>query len=257
MINIEPNYEYKKLNTRDISVDGLYQRDLSPAKVKKIVREFNPYLVNAVKVSFRDGKYYVFDGQHTIAGIKAKHKGADCQIDCKVFYGLTRLDEMELFILQNGASSSVATREKFRALYNNGDTEITSLVKLTEKAGFEVGFDKGQARNKIIALSSLYRAFNTLSPPAFVDTLSIIKDAWEGSIESLSGEIISGMAAFYVAYNGRFKRKMLVEKLKRKSPVEIIRDGKVSNSSGSKRFARVILGIYNANTSTNRLEDRL
>lgn len=136
MINIDPNYEYKKLNTRDISVDGLYQRDLSAAKVKKIVREFNPYLVNAVKVSFRDGKYYVFDGQHTIAGIKAKHKGADCQIDCKVFYGLTRLDEMELFILQNGASSTVATREKFRALYNNGDPEITSLVKLTEKAGF-------------------------------------------------------------------------------------------------------------------------
>lgn len=168
MIGIEPNYEYKKLNTRDISVDGLYQRDLSAPKVKKIVREFNPYLVNAIKVSFRDGKYYVFDGQHTIAAVKAKHKGADCQVDCKVFYGLTRLDEMELFILQNGASSAVATREKFRALYNNGDPEIASLVKLTEKAGLEVGFDKSQARKHTIsayyrrkvALPSVQRAHN-------------------------------------------------------------------------------------------------
>lgn len=257
MIKLEPNYEYKTLNTRDIAVDGLYQRTLNDSRVKKIVRDFNPYLVNAVKVSFRDGKYYVFDGQHTMAALKLKHKGADCKIECKVFYGLTRLDEMELFIQQNGASSNVVTREKFRALYNNGDPEITTLVQLVGKAGLDLDFEKHGAKNRIVAVSSLYRAFNLLSPPAFVDMLSIIKEVWDGSPDSLSGDIIGGMAAFYAAYGGKFKRKMLVEKLKRKSPVEIVRDGKVSNASGAKRFARVILGIYNTNTSTNRLEDRL
>ena len=257
MIKTEPSFEYKKLNTREISVDKLYQRDLKESKVRKIVKEFNPYLVNAAKVSFRDGKYYVFDGQHTIAALKAKRKGSDCQVDCKVFYGLTRLDEMELFIQQNGASSAVATNEKFRALYNNGDQEITSMVFLAEKAGFEIGFEKSQASNRIIALASLYKAFTILSAASFVDVLSIIKEAWGGSVDSTSGDIISGMSLFYSTYNGQFKRKMLVEKLKRKSPIEIVRDGKVSNSSGAKRFARIILGIYNTNTSTNRLEDKL
>lgn len=258
MIKINPNYEYKKLNTRDISVDMLYQRDLSAAKVKKIVREWNPYLVNAVKVSFRDGKYFVFDGQHTIAAVKAKHKGADCQVDCKVFYGLTRLDEMELFILQNGAATSVRTCEKFRALYNNGDPEIVSLVRLTEKAGLEVGFDGGHlAKNRIVVLSALYRSFKTLSAPAFVDMLSIIKEAWGGSSDSLSNSIIGGMTLFYQAYSGQFKRRLLIDRLKGKSPVEIVRDGKVSNAGGTKRFARVILGIYNNRATTNRLEDKL
>lgn len=87
MTHSTPEYEYKQVNTRDIFVDPLYQRDLNNGKVGKIVREWNPYLVNAVKVSYREGKLWVFDGQHTIAAIKSKHNGRDCMVDCKVFYG--------------------------------------------------------------------------------------------------------------------------------------------------------------------------
>lgn len=253
----KPEYEYKKINTRDIFVDNLYQRDLSLTKVRKIVREFNPYLVNAVKVSFRDGKFWVFDGQHTIAALKSKYKGMDCQVDCKVFYGLTRLDEMELFIAQNGAATSVGMREKFRAMNNNGDPKIREMVKLCTKAGLVADFEKGQADNRIIATKSLYAAYESLDADDFVDMLKIIKEAWNGSPQSLVGDIIGGMSIFYSTYKGDFKRKMLVDKLKKKSPIEIVRDGKVSHASGPKRFARVILGIYNSNTSTNRLEDRL
>ena len=100
MINSTPEYEYKQANTKDIFVDPLYQRDLDNSKVSKIVRDWNPYLVNAVKVSWRDGKLWVFDGQHTIAACKAKRGGRDCMVDCKVFYGLTRLDEMSCLSLR-------------------------------------------------------------------------------------------------------------------------------------------------------------
>ena len=67
-------YEYKKVNTKHIVVDGDYQRALNPQRVKRMVAEYNPNLVNAVKVSFRDGKYYCFDGQHTMkAQIERNH----------------------------------------------------------------------------------------------------------------------------------------------------------------------------------------
>lgn len=252
-----PEYEYKKINTRDINVDNLYQRDLCQTKVRKIVREFNPYLVNAVKVSFRDGKFWVFDGQHTIAALKARYKGMDCQVECKVFYGLTRLDEMDLFIAQNGAASVVGIREKFRAMNNNGDPKIREMVKLCTQAGLVVDFESGQAENRILALKALYSAYESLPADDFADMLKIIKEAWCGSPQSLTGEIIGGMAIFYRTYGEEFKRKMLVEKLRKKSPVEIVRDGRVSRSSGANRFARVILGIYNSNTSASRLEDKL
>ena len=229
MINSTPEYEYKQANTKDIFVDPLYQRDLDNSKVSKIVRDWNPYLVNAVKVSWRDGKLWVFDGQHTIAACKAKRGGRDCMVDCKVFYGLTRLDEMELFIAQNGAATPVKTREKYRALFNNGDPDITAMVRECEMMGFLVEFR---------------------------DMMLIIKEAWGGMPESLTSEIISGMTKFYMAYHGDFNRKRLVKRLSHNNPIAIVRDGKVTASSGANRYARIILGLYNQNTSSGRLDER-
>lgn len=251
-----PEYEYKQVNTRDIFVDSLYQRELNNTKVNKIVREWNPYLVNAIKVSYRDGKLWVFDGQHTIAAIKAKRGGRDCMVDCKVFYGLTRLDEMELFIAQNGAASAVKTREKFRALYNNGDPDIIDMVRSCEMVGIRVDFTAGKANNKIIAVASLFKTYKLLNYDEFTDMLMIIKEAWQGAAESFSAEILSGMTKFYIAYRGDFNRKRLVSRLAKQSPVAIIRDGKVTASGGTSRYARVILGIYNQNASSGRLEER-
>lgn len=256
MTHSTPEYEYKQVNTRDIFVDPLYQRDLNNGKVGKIVREWNPYLVNAVKVSYREGKLWVFDGQHTIAAIKSKHNGRDCMVDCKVFYGLTRLDEMELFIAQNGASTAVQTIEKFRALFNNGDKEIVHMVRTCERIGFIVDFKRGQANGRIVAVSALYKAYKTLDEKDFIDMLSIIKDAWNGVPESVSAEILGGMTRFYSAYKGSFNRSRLVRELSKNSPLAIIRDGRVTASGGNLRYARVILGIYNKNTSKGRLEER-
>lgn len=257
MINFTPDYEYKQVNTRDLFVDNLYQRELNGTKVNHIVKTFNPYLINAIKVSYRDGKYWIFDGQHTKAAIVAKNEGKDKLVDCKVFYGLTRLDEMELFIAQNGASSAVQTREKFRAMYNLGDPEIKQMVRLSEYAELIVDFKASQADNRILAVSQLYKTFKLLNEEEFVDMLRIIKEAWQGSKDSLTAEIIGGMTKFYIAYRGEFSRKRLISRLAKVSPIAITRDGKVTATSGNKRYAKIILGIYNQNTSTNRLEEKL
>lgn len=257
MNNNTPEYEYKQVNTRDIFIDPIYQRELKQSKVSKIVRAFNPYLVNAIKVSYRDGKMFVFDGQHTVAALKARRGGRDCMVDCKVFYGLTRLDEMELFIQQNGESSAVATREKFKALYNMGDPDICGMVRACEMSGLVCDFVAAKAPNRILAVNTIFKAYKQLNEEEFKDMLMIIKEAWRGIPDSLTAEIIGGMTRFYLAYRGDFNRKRLVSCLSKSSPIAIVRDGKVSATSGPVRFARVILGIYNRKTQNGRLEDRL
>lgn len=95
-------YEFKQLNSRDIELDPTYQRDTQAREVNDILRNFDNRVVNVVKVSYRDGHYYCFDGGHTIAALKAKNGNRDLMVDCKVFYGLTQLDEKELFKKQTG-----------------------------------------------------------------------------------------------------------------------------------------------------------
>ena len=46
--------------------DGGYQRPLNTEKIKKNKKEFNIDRVAAILVNYRDGEFYVIDGQHTL-----------------------------------------------------------------------------------------------------------------------------------------------------------------------------------------------
>lgn len=252
----EQNFQHMKINTKNIFSDPLYQRGIDTARVRRIVKDFDENLVNACKVSFRDGRYWVFDGQHTIAALKARNGGKDLMVDCKVFFGLTRLDEKELFVKQNGYSRSVDTLQKLRANYNFGDPDATELVRLIELAGFRVSFDKSTGPWKIVAVNAAEKAHELLGSVGFVDMLTIIGEAWSGHKDSTRAEIIGGMSLFYDTYQGVFDRKSFVSRLSAVSPIEIIREGKTSRTGGKTPFARVLLGVYN-NRRKNKLEDKL
>ena len=66
------NYEFKQLNTKQIEFDKDYQRETDSREVAKILKEFDPRVVNVIKVSYRDGRYFCVDGGHTISALKTK-----------------------------------------------------------------------------------------------------------------------------------------------------------------------------------------
>ena len=257
------SFEYKKVNTKDLKIDELYQRDIDMKRIVRMAKNYDPCLVNAPKVSFRDGKYYVFDGQHTVVLEKTvRGKGKDVTLFCKVFSGLTRLDEMELFIEQNGDDSRVATAAKLKARYNFGDPDVTGMVNDAQLAGVLVDFTKHPAYNKCVAHSTVMKTFLRFVKEdkryLYREMLSTIRRAWDGSPESFSAEILRGMTAFFLTYHGQFKTESLVKSLRKVPPVAIIREGKSAVvTSGDASYARAILNVYNRNRSTNRLEDKL
>lgn len=252
----QADYEYKKINTKFLCVDPLIQRDVKPQWVNRIVRNYDPRLVNPIKVSYRDGKYYIFDGHHTAEAIKKKNKGQDCLVECKVFYGLTWLDECDLFLRQTGDSHAVDIKDKLRTRLNSGDPDVVNMVKLTENAGFTVDFKGSKGDNKIVALSTLVRIYKSLTPEEYSEYLSLIKKTWGGASDSLSQEILQGVFVFFKTYHGQFKPQNFINRLKKVAPYSIIRDGRASSSPGNTKFARQILGRYNYN-ARDRLPDLL
>lgn len=85
-----------KYNYRAVSIPAsqliipreTYQRDYFSPRTKEIAAAFDERLANEPKVSYRDGKYYVFDGQHTIgarvlvSGDKIFPSSARCITEC-------------------------------------------------------------------------------------------------------------------------------------------------------------------------------
>ena len=71
-----------------------YQRGLNPERVKRISHSFDERIANEPKVSHRDGRYVVFDGQHVIAARVDKNSGEELPIRCKIYSDLTEQEEV-------------------------------------------------------------------------------------------------------------------------------------------------------------------
>lgn len=237
-------FEHKFLRPSQIAADPLYQRPLDQRRVEKIAKEFSGDLFNEPKVSYRDGKYWVFNGQHSIAAWRKYHNGADKPVYCKVFKGMTWLEECDAFMKQNGLSKDPTTNEKLHAAFNSKDPDVVDMVDKSALCGFVVDFSMSKTPTRIVATSALFRAYKAIGAEAFLDMLLAIKEAWYGDIDAVSQQIITGMSAFYKTYGGNFKRENLVSALKKTTPARIIAQGK-QNTNRTNTYTREIVKQYN------------
>lgn len=97
-----------------------YQRELILDEVLSISKNFNECIANEPKVSFRDGRYFIFDGQHTVAARVHRNGGNPLPILCKVYFGLTEKEEARLFAAQTGFSTDLGAGAKIRAMAGAG-----------------------------------------------------------------------------------------------------------------------------------------
>lgn len=236
----------QRINTKKMLIDPAYQRELNPTRVKKIASKFNPCLVNEVKVSNRDGKYYIFDGQHTAAVLKMRN-GGDVDIDCKVFYGLSQKDEAELFAQQSGEMARrVESNAKMKALYTAGDVDIVELKNLVEKAGFIFDFAGYKTNKRICCCAQIYRIFRMTTCQEFRTILQIIMDSWNGEKDSLRREIIGGVAILYLVHKPNLDIDRMVQVFQKEYPNSILRAGKeFTTSQADIKYARALLRLYN------------
>lgn len=237
-------FEFKAIRPSQMKVDRLYQRELDQKRVEKIAREWDGDLMNEPKISYRDGQYWVFNGQHTTAAWRAINHGEDKPINCKVFKGMTWLEECDAFVKQNGISKDPTTNDKLKAANNSKDPEVVDMVQKAKLCGFVVDFSMSKTPTRIVATSALFRAYKSIGSEAFLDMLTAIKEAWYGDIDAICAQIITGLATFYKTYGGNFTREKLVEALKDTTPARIIARGK-ADSKRSNTYTREIVKQYN------------
>lgn len=259
-MNEQKNSEVRTINTANMRVDLTYQQVLQVKRVERIVNNFDRKIVNRPKVSFRDGVFWIFNGQHTVAALKIIDGGGkDIDIECEVFYGLTQAEEARLFVLQEGEHQPVKIGAKTRALYNTGDAEAVDFVHAIEEVGLSVDFDSSNStkHNTVNCISTLLTAKKHLPRDQFVSMLSLIRDTWGGSPSSLRKEIVGAMAKFYGVYHDDISRKVFISALGKVDPLRIIREGTLIGTHSATTYARIIAGIYNKGRSANRLPDKL
>lgn len=266
------DFEFKLIDTSKIKA-GDYQRIPEMNRVKEIAAKFDWNLVNVVKVSYRDGAYWDFDGDHTVLACKEHNGGKDLCVWCKVYHGMTYEDEAYYFAMQNGAakvptlnqtlSATAKTGERFIELgnkykrYNGLDRE--KYEHIIENAGFKVNYgDGGSLPDTPRCHQTLLNAFRK-NENAFKETLNTICVCFGGSPAGFEHNIVNGIFLFLDEYmeDKKFSRKRLQGVLSNVEPRKFIKAVKQSMNEGKYKYARHILLAYNRGlVKQKKLADR-
>lgn len=250
-------YQMLDINTKDIFVDDLGQRDVNRrrAQFNKIMRTFDENLVQPVSVALIDGRYYCFDGQMTMKVLKSRNADRDLCVKCRVYTGMTKLDAANMFINQRGTTSRVKLTDQIRVMGNYGDQAAIDFQRLTENNGLEISWTGNKAKNAVVAVSTLWNEFNLFKDNELYSSyIRVIKQAWDGDPSGSQSAILKGLGLFMRTYKGQAKEDMLIAKLSKKHPNEIIRDAQADRTSGARKYAVQVLLAYNFGT---REKDRL
>lgn len=133
--------EFRLIDKNRIEVDPSYQRELRSSTVGEVSRNFSWAAFGALHVARRrteDGeRFFVFDGQHRLAGIMRRDDVGD--VPCMV-YDVTLLDEeADAFLRTNTNRRPVTALDKHKAKTVKKDPAAMVLEELVRESGLRLG----------------------------------------------------------------------------------------------------------------------
>ena len=221
-------------------------------RIHKLSRNFHnnvtKYVANEPKVSFRNGRYYVVDGQHTIEGRILRNGGKDLPILCKVYTGLTMEQEALFFAEQNGHSAPLTAGIKLRAKVVGGDAPSKAFLAATNRVGLAFNYDSLQLSDyRISCVGTALKLYNQMGEKIYCEALRLIVAAWDGKPDSFRASVLRGVMHFVELYHGEFSEERLIRALGSVHPMEIYRVGRDNPAKlpGWKKYVFPIYMAYN------------
>ncbi|MBE6765901.1 MAG: type II toxin-antitoxin system PemK/MazF family toxin [Ruminococcaceae bacterium] len=250
----EPKHPYKVIyslrwiNSSDLIISEDYQRDEHKSREAQIVADFSEYVANEPKVSRRGGKYYVYDGQHTILARELLNGGETLDIYCKVYENLTEEDEAMLFAKQTGVSSKPTSGQRMKAYIFAKDDDAMAFKDATESAGIMLDLTGSRNENHLCCINTAWKEYKRVGQEHYIEGMSIIKEAWNAEGDSLKLYIVRAVISFVFAYRGKYDRRRLIRCLHNTKDPNIITNRIKSDieNPGIKKFIKPIFDIYNA-----------
>lgn len=203
-------HKFAEVALGEMTICESAQRALKPARVEQILSALDLAAFGEPVLSYRDGRYYIVDGQHRVRAL-AKFLGDGWErqkIQCKVYEGMTEREEAHLFRQLNTVLSSTAF-DKFKVGVTAGYEEETRIKNIVEAAGLHVGRNRSEAGcvSAIGALRSAYR----LSAKSLMFSLKMASGAYGDP--GLEGSIIEGFAKLFNRYDRLIDDSKTIEAL--------------------------------------------
>lgn len=237
-----PKVHFEQIPIKNLVSNQEYQRNLSISHVQRTVENFDLYQINPVKVSRRDGVNYVFNGQHTIEIIATVSNSRETPVWCMIYDDLEYTQEADIFANQLKYVKPLLPYEIFMANVEAGNDDQLIIKSLVESYGMFIS--AGKVPGGICAVACLEYIYQKFGFHVLDRTLRLCVGTWEGDYNSLSANMLRGIALLIVAFGDILKDDVFKEKVGKFSAREIGRTAK-ERKAGSVGYAESMLIVYN------------
>ena len=241
-MNYVPNVHFELVPIKDLVSNQEYQRALSMNHVKKAVEDFDLNQINPIKVSRRDGVYYVFNGQHTAEIIAMVSGSRDTPVWCMIYDDLEYVEEADIFANQMKNVKALQPCEIFKANCEAGNDKALIIKGLVES--YDLKINSAATPGTIAAVSTLEKIYDRYGYNVLNRVLNLIIITWEGENKSYASNILNGVTRLVVAYEDKLKDEVFKDKLGAMSIKELSRTAK-ERRAGALGYAEVMLLAYN------------
>lgn len=238
------NIHFEQIAIKYLESNQDYQRNVSEAHVKRAVENFDPYQVNPVKVSRRNGRNYVFNGQHTIEIIAEVTGSRDTLVWCMIYDDLEYKHEADIFANQQKYVRQLTAYDIFNAKIESGDEEAHVIKSIVENYNLTISSNKYP--HTICAISTLVYIYEKYGCKILDATIRLCVATWQGENNSLSSYILKAVAIIIQVYQQELNEELFKEKLGLIPINQITRSAKaMQNGTKGFGYAITILNFYN------------
>lgn len=237
-----PNVHFEKIPIKNLVSNQKYQRNLSKAHIANAAANFDPYQINPVKVSRRDGVNYVFNGQHTIEIVALVSGSRDTPVWCMIYDELVYEHEADIFANQQKFVKRLSPYEVFTANLEAGNDDQLIIRDLLESYGLSLGTRKAPC--VICAVSTLEQIYQTHGYHMLSRVLRLCAGTWEGDENSFSANILNGITRLVYTFGDQLNDEVFKERVGALSIKQLVRMSK-ERCPGSMGYAEAMLLEYN------------
>lgn len=237
-----PNVKFELIQIKNLTSNQEYQRNISMKHVERAAKAFDPYQINPIKVSRRNGINYVFNGQHTIEIVAKVSNSRETPVWCMVYEDLDYRTEADIFANQLKYTKSLLPYEIFMANVEAGNDKELLIKSIVESYNLKISSNK--TAGNICAVSALEIIYDDFGYEILDRTIRLIIGTWEGAVDSLSANMLKGVSLIIATYGDYLNEEIFKDKLGKISIKSLSRNAK-ERDNGALGYSEAMVVEYN------------
>ena len=237
-----PRVHFELIPIQNLVSSQEYQRNLSPSQVENAAANIDLHQINPVKVSRRDGVNYVVNGQHTIEIVAMVSGSRECPVWCMIYDDLSYQHEADVFANQMKFVRPLRPYEVFMANIEAGNEKQLMIRDLVESYSLRIG--PTRSYGVIAAVSTVEAIYERFGYHVLDRTLRLCVGTWEGDMNSLSANVLNGIARLVYTFGDQLRDDSFKERVGAVSIKLLSRTAK-ERRPGSLGYAEAMMVIYN------------